>query len=36
MHLLGIFGITLLVFGPKHFQNLGKELERVSEGSRLL
>jgi Sec-independent protein translocase protein TatA len=28
MHLLVIFGIALLVFGPKGFRNLRKESER--------
>ncbi len=34
MHLLAIFGIALLVFGPGNFRNSAKGLERVSAGSR--
>jgi len=33
MHLLVIFGIALLVFGPKKLPELGKESVRVSGAS---
>jgi len=32
-HLLVIFGIALLVFGPKKLPNSAKELEKVSVAS---
>jgi Sec-independent protein translocase protein TatA len=33
MHLLVIFGIALLVFGPRNFRSWAKESERASAGS---
>ena len=34
MHLLVIFGIALLVFGPKKLPELGKGLEKACAASR--
>jgi len=36
MHLLVIFGIALLVFGPKNFPSWAKESERASAASSQL
>jgi Sec-independent protein translocase protein TatA len=34
IHLLFIFGIALLVFGPRNFRSWAKESERASAASR--